>query len=96
MDIGREPEGMPILQNHEQRITILETTVSGLSQKMDSLKTTVEAEGAEQKALLNKLIEHHLDTSKIKLSEFWKVALNLSGASGIIGVIIYAATQFFN
>lgn len=41
---------MPILQNHEQRITILETTVSGLSHKMDSVKTAVETEGAEQKA----------------------------------------------
>ncbi|KAA0944057.1 hypothetical protein FQ087_18195 [Sporosarcina sp. ANT_H38] len=95
MNIGREQEGMPILQNHEQRITILETTVSGLSHKMDSVKTAVETEGAEQKALLNRLIDHHLDTNKIKLSQFWKVVFNLSGASGLIGVIIYAATQFF-
>jgi len=63
-------EGTPILQNQEQRITILETTVSGLSHKMDSVKTAVETEGAEQKALLNRLIDHHLDTNKIKLSQF--------------------------
>lgn len=96
MTNNADVENMSIWQNHENRITTIEVNQDTLSQQMTGLEKVVKDEADEQKALLNRLIDHHLDTNKIKLSQFWKVVFNLSGASGIVGVLIYAAAQFFN
>ena len=91
-----EDKDMTIWQNHEQRISALEATVVGFSHKMDSLEKVVKDESKEQKTLLKRLIDHHLSTNKFKLSQFWKLVLNLTGAGSILGVFIYALVQFFN
>lgn len=91
---NKEMEDMPIWQNHENRITTLETTFTGFSHEMKEVKDTVNKTSEEQKKLLNTLIEHHLSTNKMKLSKMWQLILNIFSASGIIGVIIYAVIQF--
>lgn len=98
-----EMEDMPIWQNHEQRITNLESTVQGFSLKMDNIESkmdevgrSVKEEGKEQKALLNRLINHHLATNRFKLSSFWKLILNITGAGGLLIAVVYAVLQFLN
>ena len=86
---------LPIWQNHERRITTLETTFGTMSQEVRALKKVVEESSDEQKKLLNTLIEHHLSTNKMKISSFWKVILNITGAGGIITAVVYGAFQFF-
>ncbi|GGB26970.1 hypothetical protein GCM10011409_00310 [Lentibacillus populi] len=93
---------MPIWQDHERRITTLENTFAGYSTKMDSVEKKmgdverkIDDQWGEQKQLLNTLIEHHLSTNKIKLSNFWKMILNVTGAGGLIITVIYALVQYF-
>ena len=92
----KEVENMPIWQNHEHRITTIEVNQENISQQMNGLQKVVKEESGEQKALLNKLIEHHLDTNKMKMSNFWKFVLNVTGVGGILSVTAYALLQFFN
>lgn len=89
-------ETLSIWQNHENRITTIEVNQENISQQMNGLEKVVKEESGEQKALLNKLIAHHLDTNKMKLSNFWKLILNISGAGGLLAAVIYASLQFFN
>lgn len=93
---------MPIWQDHERRITTLENTFAGYSTKMDSVEKKmgdverkIDDQWGEQKKLLNTLIEHHLSTNKMKLSNFWKMILNITGAGGLIITVIYALVQYF-
>ncbi|WP_079708629.1 hypothetical protein [Paraliobacillus ryukyuensis] len=88
-----ELENMPIWQDHERRITTLETTFSAMSHEMRDVKQTVDKRGDEQKELLNTLIDHHLKTNKMKLSNMWKVILNITGAGGLLITVIYAVVQ---
>ncbi|KAB8139249.1 hypothetical protein F9U64_01095 [Gracilibacillus oryzae] len=88
-------ENMPIWQDHERRITTLENTFASFSHEMKEVKTTVQKSNDEQKKLLNTLIDHHLNTNKTKLSNLWKVIINITGAGGLLTVIIYALFQFF-
>jgi len=90
----KDVENMPIWQDHERRITTLENTFSSMSHEMKEVKTTVKESSDEQKKLLNTLIDHHLDTNKMKLSNFWKVVLNITGAGGLLMAVIYALVQF--
>lgn len=87
---------MPIWQDHERRITTLENTWASMSHEMREVKRTVENTGEEQKKLLNTLIDHHLKTSTMKLANFWKVILNITGAGGLLITVIYALVQFIN
>lgn len=92
-----EMEDVPtIWQDHEQRITTLEVTMSSVNGKMDNVEKAVKESNAEQKQLLNTLIDHHLNTKQFKLSKMWQLILNLFGAGGLIGVVIYALIQFIN
>ena len=84
---------MPIWQDHERRITTLENTFASMSHEMKDVKNAVEKTGNEQKELLNTLIDHHLSTNKIKLSNFWKVILNITGAGGLLIKVFYALFQ---
>lgn len=91
------PEGddnMPIWQDHERRITTLETTFVSMSHEMKDVKQAVEKTGDEQKKLLNTLIDHHLETKKMKITNVWKVILNVTGAGGLLIAVIYALVQF--
>ncbi len=87
---------MPIWQDHERRIVTLENTFTGMSHEMREIRTTVQKSNDEQKKLLNTLIEHHLSTNKLKLSNFWKLIINITGAGGLIATVIYALFQFLN
>ena len=87
---------MPIWQDHEQRITALEVTMTNLSSKMDSVERTVKETHGEQKELLNTLIEHHLETNKMRMTNFWKFVLNITGAGGLLIAVVYAIIQFFD
>lgn len=89
----KEVDNMPIWQDHERRITTLENTFSAMSHEMKEVKSTVEKTSDEQKKLLNTLIDHHLETNKLKLSNFWKVILNVTGAGGLLITVIYALVQ---
>lgn len=101
--MAEEMEEMPIpvwLRDHERRITTLEASFGMFSQKMDSVekniesvKKTIESDNEEQKKLLNTLVDHHLATKKMKLSNFWKVIINIFGAGGIVTTIILAVIQ---
>lgn len=92
----RGVDDVTIWQNHENRITTIEVNQENISQQMNGLERVVKEESNEQKALLNKLIDHHLNTNKLKLSNFWKMILNMTGAGGILAVTLYAILQFFN
>lgn len=84
---------MPIWQDHERRITTLENTFASMSHEMKDVKLAVEKTGDEQKKLLNTLIDHHLATNKMKLSNFWKLILNVTGAGGLLITVFYAIFQ---
>lgn len=101
MSEQEELDSMPIWQNHEQRITTLENTFAGFShkidavdKKMENVESKIDSGNNEQKKLLNTLIGHHLETSKMKISNFWKVILNITGAGGLLAAVIYALVQF--
>ncbi|MCJ0933021.1 hypothetical protein MST22_17860 [Virgibacillus halodenitrificans] len=89
-------DNMPIWQDHERRITTLETTFSAMSHEMRDVKSVVEKTGNEQKELLNTLIDHHLKKSNTQVSNFWKLVFNVTGAGGLLTAVIYAVVQFFN
>lgn len=94
MTNDKEMDNMPIWQDHEKRITVLETGYDRMSYEMQDVKKVVKDESEAQKKLLNRLIEHHLSTNKFKLSKMWQLILNIFGAGGIIVTVIYAAVQF--
>ncbi len=101
MSEQEELDNMPIWQDHERRITTLENTFAGYSHKIDSVERKmtqvdqkIDSQGNEQKELLNTLISHHLETNKMKISNFWKVILNITGAGGLLAAVIYALIQF--
>ena len=87
-----ELDEMPIWQNHEQRITELEVTIKGLSNKMDSVERTVREGNKEQKELLNKINNRMVDeffTKKtLNLSNAWKLIFAIFGGGGILYLII--------
>lgn len=87
---------MPIWQDHERRITTLENTFASMTHEMKDVKNAVEKTGNEQKELLNTLIDHHLTTNKMKLSNFWKVILNITGAGGLLITVFYALFQLIS
>ena len=98
--MSEELADMPIWQDHERRITTLENTFSSLSHEMkemrgsvDETKNTIKESNIEQKELLNTLITHHLETDKMKISNFWKVVLNVTGAGGLLASVIYAVSK---
>lgn len=96
-------DNMPIWQDHERRITTLENTfaaysskIDGVEKKMDGVDAKIDQQWGEQKKLLNTLVDHHLSTNKMKVSNFWKLVLNITGAGGLFSIVIYAVVQFFN
>lgn len=87
-----ELDDMPIWQNHEQRITALEVTMQGISQKMDSVQETIKEGNREQKEMLdtinNRMLEEFFDKKRINLSNGWKLLFAIFGGGGFIYLLI--------
>lgn len=90
--MDKEMEDMPIWQNHEQRITALEVTMSGLSSKMDSVESTVKESNKEQKELLNtinnRMIDEFFTKKRISFSNGWKLLFTLLGGGGFLYLLV--------
>lgn len=84
-----QEEIVVVWQNHENRITKLEKSYENVTRQLEEVSDIVKQESEEQKALLNKLIDHHLETNKIKISKFWKFLINAVGTGGIIYLIVH-------
>lgn len=87
-----ELDEMPIWQNHEQRITALEVTMQGLSQKMDSLEETINTGNDEQLKKLdemnNRLFDEFFKKKTLNLSNAWKLIIGILGGGGLIYLLI--------
>ncbi|MGY0692998.1 hypothetical protein ACW2QC_09445 [Virgibacillus sp. FSP13] len=90
--MDKEMEDMSIWQNHEQRITTLEVTMSGLSSKMDNVENTVKESNKEQKELLNtinnRMVDEFFSKKKINLNNGWKLLFTLLGGGSFIYLLI--------
>ncbi len=88
----KEMDDMSIWQNHEQRITTLEVTMTGLSSKMDDVNKTVKESNKEQKELLNtinnRMVEEFFAKKKLNLSNGWKLLFTLLGGGSFLYLII--------
>lgn len=71
-----------VQDDHEKRITQLEFNYSTLEKSMYRVENTVVAEGREQRALLNKLIENQFKLDNKKLTSKEKVMLALVSVVG--------------
>ncbi|MBT2601434.1 MULTISPECIES: hypothetical protein [unclassified Oceanobacillus] len=83
-----------ILLDHERRITDLQAQQNKMFEKLDDIKANMKEQNEEQKELLNRLIDHHLDTKKMNLSSFWKWFISITGAGGLITIAITAIVNF--
>lgn len=99
-------EDMPIWQDHEQRITTLEVTMTGLSNKMDKVDGRVEKvddtikEGnKEQKELLdtinNRMVEEFFVKKRKHFDNWWKFVFLLIGGSSVLYLIIDKLSLLF-
>ncbi len=92
MPSDEEMEDMPIWQNHEQRITTLEVTMSGLSQKMDSVEKTIKDGNEKQETKLEeinqRLFDEFFTKKKLNLSNWWKLLFTLLGGGSFFYVLI--------
>lgn len=83
-----ELDNMPIWQNHEQRITALEVTMTGLASKMDSVEKTVKEGNEEQKKKLDTIDQRLLDEFFYKKrsnhDNKWQMLGKVLGAGGIV------------
>lgn len=83
---------LPIWQNHEQRITELEVTIKGLSNKMDSVERTVKEGNKEQKDMLtminNRMVDEFFTKKTLNLSNAWKLLFAIFGGGGLLYLII--------
>lgn len=88
----KELETMPVWQNHEHRITALEVTMTGMSNKLDSVENTVKEGNREQKEMLaminNKMVEEFFGRKKAthdtKLKIYAKVISGLVGGGSFL------------
>lgn len=85
-------DNMPIWQNHEQRITRLEITMTGLSDKMESVERTVRKGNDEQKELLNtinnRMVDEFFKKKTINLNNGWKLLFSLIGGGSFLYLLI--------
>jgi hypothetical protein len=88
MPQDKEMEDMPIWQNHEQRITTLEVTMTGLSNKIESVENTVRDgnKKAEEKldVIDNRLMDEFFHKKRTNRENIWGLFGKLLGAGGII------------
>lgn len=87
-----EMDNMPIWQNHEQRITTLEVTMSGLSQKMDSVEKTIKEGNEKQENKLDeinqRLFDEFFTKKNLNLSNWWKLLFTLLGGGSFFYLLI--------
>jgi len=87
-----ELDNMPIWQNHEQRITRLEITMTGLSDKMESVERTVKKGNDEQKELLNtinnRMVDEFFKKKTINLNNGWKLLFSLIGGGSFLYLLV--------
>ena len=85
-------DNMPIWQNHEQRITRLEITMTGLSDKMESVERTVKKGNDEQKELLNtinnRMVDEFFKKKTINLNNGWKLLFSLIGGGSFLYLLV--------
>lgn len=85
-------DNMPIWQNHEQRITRLEITMTGLSDKMESVERTVRKGNDEQKELLNtinnRMVDEFFKKKTINLNNGWKLLFSLIGGGSFLYLLV--------
>lgn len=87
-----EMDNMPIWQNHEQRITTLEVTMSGLSQKMDNVEKTIKEGNEKQENKLDeinqRLFDEFFHKKRVNLSNSWKLMLTLIGGGSFLYLLV--------
>ncbi|WP_277680201.1 hypothetical protein [Gracilibacillus dipsosauri] len=92
MSEKEDVDNMPIWQNHEQRISRLEITMTGLSDKMESVERTVRKGNDEQKELLNtinnRMVDEFFKKKTINLNNGWKLLFSLIGGGGFLYLLI--------
>jgi|SRR5699024_4285359 len=88
----KDVEDMPIWQNHEQRITTLEVTMTGISNKMDHVEKTIREGNKEQKDMLdtinNRMIDEFFTKKKLNLSNGWKLLFTLAGGGSFLYLLV--------
>lgn len=84
----KETDDMTIWQNHEQRITTLEITMTGLASKMDSVERTVKDGNEEQKKKLDtidgRLLDEFFYKKRSTHDNKWQLLGKVLGAGGIL------------
>ncbi len=94
-----ELDNMPIWQNHEQRITALEVTMTGLSSKMDSVENAVKEGNNEQKEMLNtinnRMMEEFFYKKRSNHDNKWQILGKILGAGGIVYLLFEFITSKF-
>src|SRR5690625_2960351 len=85
-------DNMRIWQNHEQRITSLEITMTGWSDKMESVERTARKGKDEQKELLNtinnRMGDEFFKKKTINLNNGWKLLFSLIGGGSFLYLLI--------
>lgn len=85
-------EDMPIWQNHENRITTLEVTMTGIASKMDNVESTIREGNKEQKEMLNtinnRMVDEFFVKKRVNLSNGWKLLFTLIGTGGFLYLLI--------
>ncbi len=92
MPNDEEMDAMTIWQNHEQRITTLEVTMSGLSQKMDNVERTIKEGNEKQENKLDeinqRLFDEFFHKKRVNLSNSWKLMLTLIGGGSFLYLLV--------
>lgn len=96
----KELNDMPIWQNHEQRITALEVTMSGVSEKMDRVDATIRDGNKEQKEMLDKIntrmVDEFFGRKKTDHKYKWKIiSAIVGGMLGGGGLFYVVLDKFF-
>lgn len=71
----------------------MEEMETSSEKRWKSIEKKLDEGNDEQKELLNTLISHHLETKKMKVSNFWQVIINITGTGGLLIAIVYAIVQ---
>ncbi|MGJ9381545.1 hypothetical protein [Salipaludibacillus sp. CF4.18] len=99
MTQNKVSDDMPIWQNHENRITTLEVTMTGLTTKMDKVESTIREGNKEQKDMLdkinNRIMEEFFHKKRVNLSNSWKLVLVVSGSLVGGGSFLYVLFEKF-
>jgi len=89
-----------MVQDHEKRILTLEKNYSEVQRELTNVQNsqlrtenTVLETSRQQKELLEKLLDHVLDTKKFSLTKKWQLILAIFGGGGAFYAIIQIAVE---